>query len=56
VERPDGIIIASIFIVLLLVASAISRYARSTEMRVSKVTFVDQQSAELWSEIAGGKR
>jgi hypothetical protein len=55
VERPDGIIIASIFIVLLLVASAISRYARSTEVRVLKVTFVDQQSAELWGEIAGGK-
>jgi hypothetical protein len=55
VERPNGVIIASIFIVLLLIASAISRYARSTEMRVSKVTFVDQQSAELWGEIAGGK-
>jgi hypothetical protein len=55
VERPDGLIIATIFIILLLVASAISRYARSTEMRVSRVTFVDPQSAKLWDEIAGKK-
>jgi len=55
VERPDGIIIATIFIVLLLAVSAVSRYARSTEMRVSDVTFSDQQSAELWDTIAGKK-
>src|SRR6202050_4622723 len=34
VERPDGLIVATIFIILLLATSAISRYARSTEMRV----------------------
>jgi hypothetical protein len=55
VERPDGIIVATIFIILLLAASAISRYARSTEMRVSGATFVDHQSAELWPEITDKK-
>src|ERR1700683_5752540 len=34
VERPDGLIVATIFVILLLATSAISRYARSTETRV----------------------
>ncbi len=55
IERPDGIIIASIFIVLLLAASGISRYARATEMRISEATFVDQGSADLWSSLTRRK-
>jgi len=55
IERPDGIIIATIFIVLLLIASALSRYIRSTEMRVSEVTFVDEESCNLWHSIVGQK-
>lgn len=55
IGRPDGIIIATTFIVLLLAASGISRYFRSTEMRISEVTFVDQDSATLWSSITGNK-
>ncbi|MGC2246072.1 MAG: hypothetical protein WA609_05670 [Terriglobales bacterium] len=55
IERPDGIIIASVFIVLLLLTSALSRYRRSTEMRVSEVTFVDHASADLWASITGRK-
>ncbi len=55
IERPDGAIIASIFIFLLLTASALSRIMRSTEMRVSKATFVDQESAKLWESIHGKK-
>jgi len=55
IERPDGIIIASIFILLLLISSALSRYHRSTEMRVSEVTFLDLDSSELWATITGGK-
>jgi hypothetical protein len=54
-ERPDGAIIASIFIFLLLTASALSRIMRSTEMRVSKAIFMDQKSAELWNTISGKK-
>jgi len=53
IERPDGAIIASIFIFLLLTASALSRIIRSTEMRVSEVTFVDAESAAIWQSIQG---
>jgi hypothetical protein len=53
IERPDGIIIASVFIILLLLISGLSRYRRATEMRVSEVTFVDRASAELWASITG---
>jgi hypothetical protein len=55
IERPDGIIIASVFIILLLLTSGLSRYRRATEMRVSEVTFVDDASAELWASITGRK-
>lgn len=55
IERPDGIIIASVFIVMLLSFSGLSRYHRSTEMRVSEVTFLNEESSELWSSIAGKK-
>ena len=54
-ERPDGAIIASIFIFLLLTSSALSRILRSTEMRVSKATFLDYDSAGVWNAISGKK-
>ena len=55
IERPDGAIVASIFIFLLLTASGLSRIVRSTEMRVSKITFADSASAEVWQSIQGKK-
>jgi hypothetical protein len=55
VERPDGAIIASIFIFLLLTTSGLSRILRSTEMRVSKATFLDQDSPQVWETISGKK-
>jgi len=55
IERPDGIIIATTFIVLLLAASGVSRYLRSTEMRISEAAFVDRSSADLWASITGTK-
>ncbi len=55
IERPDGAIIASIFIFLLLSASGLSRIMRSTEMRVSEASFIDADSADLWSSIEGKK-
>ena len=55
IERPDGAIIASIFIFLLLTASALSRIMRSTEMRVSEARFIDNDSSNLWSSIEGKK-
>lgn len=51
-ERPDGIIIASIFITLLIFTSAVSRYFRSTELRVRKCEFCDEESKELWDKLA----
>jgi hypothetical protein len=55
IARTDGILIATAFIGVLLLAGAISRSARSTEMRISMVTFADQESAELWQSITGKK-
>lgn len=55
IERPDGVIIAAIFILLLILTSAVSRYYRATEMRVADVRFVDDESAQLWKSIAGKK-
>lgn len=52
IERPSGVIIAATFILLLILSSAISRYYRSTEMRVADVRFVDDASANLWASIA----
>lgn len=55
VERPDGVIISSIFIFVILVFSAISRYQRSQELRVRDMEFVDEASARLWSTLTGKK-
>jgi hypothetical protein len=43
IERPAGVIIAGIFILLLVVVSETSRYYRSAEMRVFDVIFKDQE-------------
>ncbi|HUS08170.1 MAG TPA: hypothetical protein VMZ52_17840 [Bryobacteraceae bacterium] len=55
IERPDGIVIASVFIFITMVVSAVSRYLRATELRVSAMTFVDAESAELWAGITAKK-
>jgi hypothetical protein len=53
IERPDGIIIASIFIFAIILIGAVSRYLRATELRVSELSFVDEKSARFWKEICG---
>jgi hypothetical protein len=55
IERPDGIIIASIFILIIVGVSAISRFLRATELRVSSMTFADPESSDLWLELTGKK-
>lgn len=55
IERPDGVIISGIFIAIILVSSAVSRYLRSKEFRVERMTFVDEASRDLWPEIVGKK-
>jgi hypothetical protein len=53
--RPDGVIIATFFILGILVVSALSRWQRATEMRVEYVTLADDSSAELWRRLCGKK-
>jgi hypothetical protein len=55
IERPDGVIIAAIFIAAILIVSAVSRYLRATELRAAGLTFVDEQSAELWPKLTAKK-
>lgn len=54
-ERTDGIIIASLFILFILIVSGVSRYVRSTELRVEGHRFCDAESERLWAEISGKK-
>lgn len=51
IERPDGLIISSIFIGAILVLGAISRYARATELRVERLAFESPESEALWEEM-----
>ncbi len=55
IVRPDGLIIASIFITTVIVFSAASRYRRATELRVSDLTLVDETSSRLWQSIVDKK-
>lgn len=50
-ERPDGIIIATVFIVLLILTSIVSRYHRATELRVQRCEFMDARSRERWDRL-----
>lgn len=55
IERSDGILIASVFTLIIIAVSGASRAFRSTELRVAKIRFADDESATLWEEIAGRK-
>ena len=54
-ERPDGIVISSVFIAGILAVGAITRFWRSTEFRIEGVRFVDEDggetSKELWNSL-----
>jgi len=52
-ERPDGMYIASAFIVFVLTSSALSRYQRATELRVADFRGADDASDALWQQIRG---
>ena len=53
IERPEGVIIATVFILTTLIIGSISRLARSTELRVTDLSFQDGESAEKWPGIVG---
>lgn len=55
IERPDGLIIGCIFIVLLLTVSGVSRSMRAFELRVSEAYFSSQESRRLALEVVGKK-
>jgi hypothetical protein len=55
VERRDGIIIASIFILFIVVMSGISRYWRAQELRVGGHSFSSPKSQQLWDTLVGKK-
>lgn len=55
IERPDGLIIGSVFILLLMTVSAVSRSMRSTEFRVSNAFFTDKESELIAREVVRKK-
>ncbi|MFM8634787.1 MAG: amino acid transporter [Planctomycetia bacterium] len=50
-ERPDGIIIASIFIACVIAISFTSRAWRSDELRLKEFRFADDVDRMLWTDI-----
>jgi hypothetical protein len=50
-ERPDGIIIASIFIGCVMAISFTSRALRSDELRLKEFRFADDVDRMLWTDI-----
>jgi hypothetical protein len=54
-ERPDGVYISAAFVFTVLTLSAMSRYQRSRELRVSDLIFADDSSAALWPSLVGKK-
>ena len=54
-ERPDGMVIASCFIVFILIVSGVSRYWRATELRAGGCGFPDAESERLWNMIVDKK-
>jgi hypothetical protein len=50
-ERPDGIIIASMFIASVLLISIVSRVWRSQELRHKEFRFADDSARMLWTDI-----
>jgi hypothetical protein len=55
VERTDGIIIASAFILFILTVSGVSRYWRAKEIRVGGHRFADAESQRLWNLLVDKK-
>jgi len=57
-SRPDGIIIASIFIACVITMSIASRIWRSRELRLKEFRFEDEAARMLWTDICadGGFR
>jgi len=55
VGRPDGLIIGSVFTLLLMLASGLSRSIRSVELRIPYGHFADVESWRMGPELRGKK-
>ncbi len=54
VERPDGLKIATLFILGVVSASVWSRWQRASELRVCGIRFEDPTSEAMWKDLAIG--
>jgi len=54
-ERPDGLIIGTVFTMLLMAASGLSRSLRSVELRIPHGYFSDVESWRMGPELRGKK-
>jgi hypothetical protein len=50
-DNPAGVVIALLFVVVLFVMAALSRWMRSTELRYYGFTFADEESGVRWEQI-----
>jgi hypothetical protein len=55
IERPDGVIIGTIFTLVLMLACGISRSMRSMEFRIPYGFFLDEESRTLTNVVRGKK-
>ncbi len=55
IGRPDGLIIGTVFTLLLMIASGISRSVRSMEIRIPEAYFIDVESWRLGPDIRSKK-
>ncbi|WP_309647704.1 amino acid transporter [Nocardioides sp.] len=53
VDRPEGLLIAMVFIAMILVISVVSRISRSTELRVARVELDPAATAVLEAAVGG---
>ena len=53
--RPDGLVIAFIFFLAILFASAVSRWRRAFELRVESHNIIGEGSEALWEQIKNKK-
>ncbi len=54
IERPDGIQIASLFILAIILASFVSRAMRTTELRIQKIEF-DETARSFIDDLSDGE-